>query len=300
MSTYHNPVMVKEVLEGLNINPNGIYVDLTFGGGGHSKKILDNLNKGHLYAFDQDNDAENKAGEINDTRFTFIKANAKYLKNFMLYYNIDKVNGIFADLGVSSHQIDTQERGFSTRFCADLDLDMRMNVNKKTTAKDILNNYPEKDLEKIFLEYGELYNYKQIVHLICEYRKRKRINTTFDLKNLLLENIKIPKRYEIKFLSQMFQALRIEVNDELNTLKVMLKAAYETLVKNGRLVVLSYHSLEDRIVKNFFKSKTLGDNNSTTRRFKILTPKPLQPSFEEIERNSRSRSAKLRVAELVF
>ena len=298
MSTYHNPVMVEEVLEGLNINPNGIYVDLTFGGGGHSKKILDKLNKGHLYAFDQDNDAENKAREINDTRFTFIKANAKYLKNFMLYYNIDKVNGIFADLGVSSHQIDTQERGFSTRFCADLD--MRMNVNKKTTAKDILNNYPEKDLEKIFLEYGELYNYKQIVHLICEYNKRKRINTTFDLKNLLLKNIKIPKRYEIKFLSQVFQALRIEVNDELNTLKVMLKAAYETLVKNGRLVVLSYHSLEDRIVKNFFKSKTLGDNNSTTRRFKILTPKPLQPSFEEIERNSRSRSAKLRVAELVF
>ena len=298
MSTYHNPVMVEEVLEGLNINPNGIYVDLTFGGGGHSKKILDKLNKGHLYAFDQDNDAENKAREINDTRFTFIKANAKYLKNFMLYYNVDKVNGIFADLGVSSHQIDTQERGFSTRFCADLD--MRMNVNKKTTAKDILNNYPEKDLEKIFLEYGELYNYKQIVHLICEYRKRKRINTTFDLKKLLLENIKIPKRYEIKFLSQVFQALRIEVNDELNTLKVMLKVAYETLVKNGRLVVLSYHSLEDRIVKNFFKSKTLGDNNSTTRRFKILTPKPLQPSFEEIERNSRSRSAKLRVAELVF
>ena len=298
MSTYHNPVMVEEVLEGLNINPNGIYVDLTFGGGGHSKKILDKLNKGHLYAFDQDNDAENKAREINDTRFTFIKANAKYLKNFMLYYNVDKVNGIFADLGVSSHQIDTQERGFSTRFCADLD--MRMNVNKKTTAKEILNNYPEKDLEKIFLEYGELYNYKQIVHLICEYRKRKRINTTFDLKKLLLENIKIPKRYEIKILSQVFQALRIEVNDELNTLKVMLKAAYETLVKNGRLVVLSYHSLEDRIVKNFFKSKTLGDNNSTTRRFKILTPKPLQPSFEEIERNSRSRSAKLRVAELVF
>ena len=298
MSTYHNPVMVEEVLKGLNINPEGIYVDLTFGGGGHSKKILDKLNKGHLYAFDQDNDAENKAGEINDTRFTFIKANAKYLKNFMLYYNVNKVNGIFADLGVSSHQIDTQERGFSTRFCADLD--MRMNVNKKTTAKDILNNYPEKDLEKIFLEYGELYNYKQIVHLICEYRKRKRINTTFDLKNLLLENIKIQKRYEIKFLSQVFQALRIEVNDELNTLKVMLKAAYETLVKNGRLVVLSYHSLEDRIVKNFFKSKTLGDNNSTTRRFKILTPKPLQPSFEEIERNSRSRSAKLRVAELVF
>ena len=298
MSTYHNPVMVEKVLEGLNINPNGIYVDLTFGGGGHSKKILDKLDKGHLYAFDQDNDAENKAREINDTRFTFIKANAKYLKNFMLYYNVNKVNGIFADLGVSSHQIDTQERGFSTRFCADLD--MRMNVNKKTTAKDILNNYPEKDLEKIFLEYGELYNYKQIVHLICEYRKRKRINTTFDLKNLLLENIKIPKRYEIKFLSQVFQALRIEVNDELNTLKVMLKTAYETLVKNGRLVVLSYHSLEDRIVKNFFKSKTLGDNNSTTRRFKILTPKPLQPSFEEIERNSRSRSAKLRVAELVF
>lgn len=298
MSTYHNPVMVEEVLKGLNINPNGIYVDLTFGGGGHSKKILDKLNKGHLYAFDQDNDAENKAREINDTRFTFIKANAKYLKNFMLYYNVDKVNGIFADLGVSSHQIDTQERGFSTRFCADLD--MRMNVNKKTTAKEILNNYPEKDLEKIFLEYGELYNYKQIVHLICEYRKRKRINTTFDLKKLLLENIKIPKRYEIKILSQVFQALRIEVNDELNTLKVMLKAAYETLVKNGRLVVLSYHSLEDRIVKNFFKSKTLGDNNSTTRRFKILTPKPLQPSFEEIERNSRSRSAKLRVAELVF
>lgn len=298
MSTYHNPVMVEEVLEGLNINPNGIYVDLTFGGGGHSKKILDKLNKGHLYAFDQDNDAENKAREITDTRFTFIKANAKYLKNFMLYYNVNKVNGIFADLGVSSHQIDTQERGFSTRFCADLD--MRMNVNKKTTAKDILNNYPEKDLEKIFLEYGELYNYKQIVHLICEYRKRKRLNTTFDLKNLLLENIKIPKRYEIKFLSQVFQALRIEVNDELNTLKVMLKAAYETLVKKGRLVVLSYHSLEDRIVKNFFKSKTLGDNNSTTRRFKILTPKPLQPSFEEIESNSRSRSAKLRVAELVF
>ena len=149
MEYKHYSVLLNEAIEYLNINPNGIYVDLTFGGGGHSKKILDKLNKGHLYAFDQDSDAENKAREINDTRFTFIKANAKYLKNFMLYYNIDKVNGIFADLGVSSHQIDTQERGFSTRFCADLD--MRMNINKKTTAKDILNNYPEKDLEKIFL-----------------------------------------------------------------------------------------------------------------------------------------------------
>lgn len=298
MSTYHDPVMVQEVLKGLNINPNGIYVDLTFGGGGHSKKILERLDKGHLYAFDQDNDAEIEAEKINDTRFTFIRANAKYLKNFMFYYNIAKVDGFFADLGVSSHQIDTQERGFSMRFCADLD--MRMNVNKRTTAKEIINNYPEKELEKIFLEYGELYNYKHISHIICESRKRKLINTTFNLKNLLLEKIKIPKKNEIKFLSQVFQALRIEVNDELNILKKILSSAYELLNNNGRLVVLSYHSLEDRIVKNFFKSKTLGDNNSTTRRFKILTPKPLQPSFEEIERNSRSRSAKLRVAEFIF
>jgi 16S rRNA (cytosine1402-N4)-methyltransferase len=207
----------------------------------------------------------------------------------MSYYNVDKVSGIFADLGVSSHQIDTKDRGFSFRFCADLD--MRMNINIKKTAKDVLRKYSESQLEQVFKEYGDLFNAERIAHVICQNRRRRMINTTFDLKNILLENIKIPFKYQIKFLAKVFQALRIEVNNELDNLKQVLLQIDDLLQPKGRFVVLSYHSLEDRIVKIFFK-----ENKD---KFILITKKPLTPSKEEVKDNTRSRSAKLRIYEKI-
>ena len=288
MSEYHTPVMLTEVIKHLNIRPEGIYVDLTFGGGGHSKEILKHLSTGHLYAFDQDQDAEKEAEKITHPHFTFIHANARFLRHFMTFYDISAVDGILADLGVSSHQIDDQQRGFSTRL--DAKLDMRMNTNTKLTAYDIINYYPEHDLEKIFEEYGELYCAKKLAKTICQYRKIKKIFTTSDLKDLILKNIYILPHNKVKTLSQVFQALRIEVNDELYTLEETLHYAANLLAQNGKLIVLSYHSLEDRIVKQFFHKYC---KNNT--QFEIITPKPLTPTEEEIKNNSRAHSAKMRM-----
>lgn len=283
-NNFHQPVMVKEVIENLITNKDGIYIDCTFGGGGHSKKILENLDKNaKLIGFDQDEDVVKNAENISDDRFNFIKSNFKYICNFLDYLNIDYIDGVFADLGVSSYQIDTPNRGFSTRYNGDLD--MRMNINNPKNAYDIINRYSEKDLIYIFENYGELYNSKKIAQIIIKNRYYKKIKTTDDLKEILLTNIKIPISYKNRFLAQVFQALRIEVNDELTNLEIFLNKITSKLKENGRIVVLSYHSLEDRIVKNFAKN-----NKNLTHLFQ----KPLTPSKEEISSNSRSRSAKLR------
>ena len=289
MSIYHVPVMINEVIKYLDIKPTGVYLDLTFGGGGHAREILKHLSTGKLYAFDQDKDAQGEAEKINDNNFTFIHANALFLRQFMMYYNIASLDGILADLGVSSHQIDNQERGFSTRL--ESRLDMRMNTNSKLTAYDIVNYYPEHDLEMLFRDYGELFCAKKISKAICQYRKKKNILTTNDLKNIILSETNINhNKNKIKILSQVFQALRIEVNNELNILQEWITYAISLLKTNGKLVILSYHSLEDKIVKQAF-SETC--KNSLV--FDTLTPKPITPTTEEIKNNNRAHSAKMRV-----
>lgn len=299
--TYHIPVMLNECLQYLNIQPDGIYVDVTFGGGGHSKAILQKLSdKGKLFAFDQDKDAQKNI--IQDTRFTFIASNFSYITQWLNYYGIFKVNGILADLGVSLHQFQNKERGFSYKY--NYNLDMRMNQNNKTTAADIVNNYSPQQLEKIFFEYGELKNAKKIAHLIVKYRFEKNIQTTFDL----VEAVKpaLPKVNDYPILSKIFQAIRIEVNDELGALKSFLNQTYDLLESKGRLVVLTYHSLEDKIVKHFMMNghtdKTLTPDplyGKINYPFKIITKKPVTPLEEEIKSNPQSRSAKLRCAEKI-
>ncbi len=288
--------MLKEVIESLEIKENGIYVDLTFGGGGHSKKILKNLGKdGKLYAFDQDSDAEQN--KVNDNRLVFINQNFKFLKQNLSYYNCDFVDGILADLGVSSYQIDTPERGFSTRF--DTKLDMRMNRGLDITAEDILNNYSKEELSDIFFKYSDLKNSKKIAEMITQSRQKKRISTTNDF-NYLLKSMTIEK-FKNKFYAKVYQALRIEVNNEINTLKKLLLQVPQILKKKGKVVIITYHSVEDRLVKRFFKNGTFekepskdhfGNVNLELKRdFKFLTP-----SYQEIKSNNRARSAKLRAA----
>ena len=292
--------MLDEVIDNLIEDPNGIYVDLTFGGGGHSKEIIKRLNKGHLYAFDQDKDVVQNLKDFEQyDNFTFINSNGKHIKQFLEYYDVKRINGVFLDLGISSYQIDTPERGFSTRFLGDLD--MRMNKNANLTAQIVVNEYSASRLQKIFKEYGELENSSLIVETIVDYRKKKQITTTNDLKEILLKNVKMNTRYQAKFLSKVFQAIRIEVNDELNTLKDILTSVRDILTRNDRIVVISYHSLEDRIVKNFFKCGNFNGvvdkdfyGNITTP-FKPLYKKPITPSINEIISNNRSRSARLRV-----
>ncbi len=296
---YHNPVLLEKSIEGLNINPNGIYVDVTFGGGGHSRAILHKLKDGRLVAFDQDSDSLKNI--IADDRFVLVNHNFQFLKNFLRLHNASKVNGILADLGVSSHQFDVPERGFSTRF--DAPLDMRMSLNQQIKATDIVNSYSEEELQTLFKNYGEIKNSKCFSRAIIETRKSHTINTT----NELIESIQkcFPEFKKNKFLAQVFQALRIEVNDELQTLKQLLQQADESLIPGGRLVVISYHSLEDRIVKNFIKSgnfkgvveKDFYGNPIVS--FKSITRKPIIPDEKEIENNSRARSAKLRIAEKI-
>jgi len=294
---YHNPVLLNECISGLNINPEGIYVDVTFGGGGHSREIIKHLTTGKLIAFDQDIDALNNS--INDERFVLVNHNFKFLKNFLKLHNASKVNGILADLGVSSHQFDVPERGFSTRF--DSALDMRMNQNQTLSAADIVNNYDEEELGKILKEYGEIKNYRCFVKAILETRETKQIEST----SHLIESIKkcYPQHKKNKFLAQVFQALRIEVNDEMKVLKLLLQQCEESLVSGGRLVVMSYHSLEDRLVKNFIKSANFEGKiekdfyGNPIVQFKSITRKPIVPDEEEIESNNRARSAKLRIAE---
>ena len=296
---YHNPVLLNECIDGLNINPNGIYVDVTFGGGGHSRAILERLKGGHLYAFDQDADAAKNAFE--DERFTFIPQNFRYMKNFVQLYANSKVDGILADLGVSSYQFDTPEKGFSTRF--EGRLDMRMNQNDPVDASNIVNTYEVEALAGVFSRYGELKNAMAIARDIEMARDIAPIETTTDLKNAVASHL--PKGQENKVLAQIFQALRIEVNKEMEVLEAFLSQCPDVLKPGGRLVVMSYHSLEDRLVKNFMRSgnasgeveKDFFGNQNTP--YKLITHKPIVPSDEEIARNSRARSAKLRVAEKV-
>ena len=299
---YHIPVLLHESIDGMNIHPDSICVDVTFGGGGHSREILSRLgDKGHLYAFDQDEDAINNIEA--SSKFTFIRSNFRYLKNFIKYHKVDGVDAILADLGVSSHHFDAEDRGFSFRF-EDSDLDMRMNRKGGKTAAQILNTYTEEKLADVFYLYGELKQSRRIASVIVKTRKEKPYKKTSDLLATLNSFVGRGEK-EKKILAQAFQALRIEVNEEMEVLKEMLEQALDILKPGGRLSVITYHSLEDRIVKNFFKTgnfegkveKDFFGNFETP--FKLINNKVITTSNEEEERNPRSRSAKLRVAEKV-
>ena len=300
IETYHVPVMLDECISALNIKPNGIYVDLTMGGGGHTREILKHLGpEGHLYSLDQDPDAEANAPQ--DERHTFVASNFRFLRGALRLRGVERVDGILADLGVSSHHFDTKHRGFS--FRGEALLDMRMNTRGGRTAADIVNTYTNDALAKIFAEYGELDTTWKIANCIERARKEKPITTTAEL----VEAVKpcTPPKDEAKFLTKLFQALRIELNGEIEALKMALEQSLKILNPEGRLVVMSYHSLEDRIVKNFMRS---GNSEGViekdffgraTTPFKVITRKAIAPSNDEIERNPRSRSAKLRVAERI-
>ena len=297
-TTYHVPVLLNESIEGMNLQPGGIHVDVTFGGGGHSKEILRRMDaEAHLYSFDQDEDAEKNI--VDDKRFTFVRSNFRYLYNFLRYHGVEQVDAILADLGVSSHHFDDSERGFSFRF--DGKLDMRMNKRSGMTAADVVNNYEEERLADIFYLYGELKNSRKLASAIVKARNKQAIITIGDF----LEIVKpmFGREREKKELAKVFQALRIEVNQEMEALKEMLQAATEMLKPGGRLVVITYHSLEDRMVKNLMKTgnvegKAVQDffGNVQTD-FKLINNKVIVASDEEVARNPRSRSAKLRIAE---
>lgn len=298
MTDYHNPVMLQQCIEGLNIKPDGIYVDVTFGGGGHSREILKCLGpKGRLLAFDQDSDAQNNLPK--DDRLTFIDQNFRYLKNNCRLQGAIPADGILADLGVSSHQFDQPERGFSIRF--DADLDMRMDQGGLLTAKQVVNTYSEEQLHRIFGIYGEIKNAKTLAQTLVNQRLNKSIDTVEELKKAISKLI--PKGKENKYLAQVFQALRIEVNQELEALKEFLEQTVDVLKTQGRLVVMSYHSLEDRLVKNFIaKGKFQGEVEkdffgNQIKPLESITRKAIVASEEEIKLNNRSRSAKLRIAE---
>ena len=294
---YHNPVMLDECIRGLNINPAGVYADVTFGGGGHSRAILERLTTGHLYAFDQDEDAT--ANAFDDERFTFIPQNFKYFKNFIQLYHGGQIDGIIADLGVSSHQFDTPEKGFSTRF--DGELDMRMSQTTPNDAATVVNTYDLGDLTRILTLYGEVQQAHLVASDIVRARDLDPIETTAQLKAAVQR--RLPRGKENKVLAQIFQALRIEVNQEMEALTALLTQCPDVLKSGGRLVVLSYHSLEDRLVKNFMKTGNAEGKEEKDFFGNLLTPytlitrKPMVPSEEEIEGNSRARSAKLRIAE---
>jgi 16S rRNA (cytosine1402-N4)-methyltransferase len=301
MSSYHKPVMLAECLNGLNIEENGTYVDATFGGGGHSLAILEKIKGGRLIAFDHDDDARQQAENIQSRSFTFCQANFMYLKKYLKLNGVTKVNGILADLGISSHQIDSPQRGFSTRF--DGPLDMRMDKNISKTAADVLNEYSESDLHKILGMFGELKNAKTVARLIAQNRVSKPFVRTEDLKNALKSVA--PRGKENKYFAQVFQALRIEVNDEMKALEDFLHQTGEVMEKGGRLVIMSYHSLEDRMVKNYMnKGKVFGDvekdfYGNEIKPFEAVTRKPIEATPAEIEMNKRARSAKLRIAEKI-
>ena len=295
---YHVPVLLDESVSGLDIKPGGIYVDVTFGGGGHSREILRRLPEGaHLYSFDQDADAERNIGDPNE-KFTFVRSNFRYLKNWMRYYGVDHIDGLLADLGVSSHHFDDAERGFSFRF--DAPLDMRMNKRAGQTAADILNNYDEARLADIFYIYGEMKNSRRIAAAVAKARQTAAINTTSDFLAVVEPMFK--REREKKDMARLFQALRIEVNHEMDALREMLAAATQLLAPGGRLSVITYHSLEDRIVKNVMKAGNPEGKVEQDFFGRINTPyrmveKLIIPSEEEQQSNPRSRSAKLRVAE---
>lgn len=296
--TYHIPVLMKDSVDGLNIGSAGIYVDVTFGGGGHSREILSRLDAdGHLYSFDQDADAEKNI--INDNRLTFVRSNFRYLKNWMRYYGVDHIDGLLADLGVSSHHFDDESRGFSFRF--DAPLDMRMNKRDGTTAADVVNTYDEERLADIFYLYGELKNSRKIAAALVKARAAHKIETTQDFVGAVESLFR--REREKKDMAKLFQALRIEVNNEMTALKEMLRSATELLRPGGRLSVITYHSLEDRIVKNVMKT---GNPEGKMKQdffgrietpFTLINNKVITPDDEELANNPRSRSAKLRIAE---
>ncbi len=295
---YHVPVLLKESVDGLNIGKGGVFVDVTFGGGGHSREILSRLDGGHLYSFDQDAEAEQNI--VGSEAFTFVRSNFRFLKNFMRYYGVEQIDGLLADLGVSSHHFDDSSRGFSFRF--DGELDMRMNQRAGKTAADVLNSYGEKELADVFYLYGELKQSRRLAAAVVNARKTKELRTIGDL--IEVATPLVGRDREKKDMAKVFQALRIEVNGELEALKEMLNAAVELLKPGGRLVVITYHSLEDRIVKNMMRAGNaegevekdfFGRMSSPLRMLNKVT----LPSKEEIERNPRSRSAKLRIAEKV-
>lgn len=307
--TYHVPVLLKESVDGLNIQSGGVYVDVTFGGGGHSSEILSRLDEqAHLYSFDQDADAEQNVMRsevgaerrfVDDSRFTFVRSNFRYLKNWMRYYGVESINGLLADLGVSSHHFDDESRGFSFRF--DAQLDMRMNKRAGKTAADIVNDYDEEALANLFYLYGEIKQSRRLAAAVVKARSQQRIVTTQDLLGILEPIFK--REREKKDLAKVFQALRIEVNHEMDALKEMLKSATELLKPGGRLSVITYHSLEDRIVKNIMKTGNVEGKRIQDFYGRIETPftlinnKVIVPSGNEQQENPRSRSAKLRIAE---
>ena len=294
---YHNPVLLKETVDGLNINPEGVYVDVTFGGGGHSREIIKRLgDKGRLFAFDQDSDALKNT--IDDDRFTLIHENFRYVKRFLRFHGVKQVDGVLADFGVSSHQFDVAERGFSTRFEADLD--MRMNQQSELSAFHVVNEYEEEQLKQVFLQYGELRAAPAMARLIVEYRRNEPIITSEQLKTVLRKFL--PPRHENKVLAQIYQAIRIEVNQEIEVLKEFLLQTPEVLKVGGRLSFISYHSLEDRLVKRFIRNgmfegeperDMFGNFEVPLKKVKGL----IVPTAEEIKTNNRARSAKLRIAE---
>jgi 16S rRNA (cytosine1402-N4)-methyltransferase len=300
-STYHKPVMLRECIDALNINPEGVYVDVTFGGGGHSLAILEGLKEGKLIAFDQDEDAKKQSEHIKSRSFTFCQANFRYMKKYLKLNGVTQVNGILADLGISSHQIDSPERGFSTRY--DGPLDMRMDHTGELTAAKLLNTYSEADLHKILGMYGEIKNAKTAAKMITQHRVNKSFSRTEDLKNAL-QSI-TPRGKENKYFAQVFQALRIEVNHEMQALEDFLHQCGEVMGSGGRLVVMSYHSLEDRMVKNFMnKGKVFGEVEKDfygheIKPFEAVNRKPIEATEEEVAENNRARSAKLRVAEKI-
>ena len=296
--TYHIPVLLHESIQGLNLQPKGVYVDVTFGGGGHSKEILRQMDKdSRLLSFDQDEDAERNI--VNDSRFTFVRSNFRYLHNFLRYYDVEEIDGLLADLGVSSHHFDDSERGFSFRF--DGNLDMRMNKRSGMTAADIVNTYDEEKLANLFYLYGELKNSRKLASVLVKARAKKEFVTISDF----LEVVKplFGREREKKELAKVFQALRIEVNQEMEALKEMLYAAANALKPGGRLVVITYHSLEDRMVKNIMKTGNIEGKaekdfyGNIQSPFRLVNNKVIVPSDEEINTNPRSRSAKLRIAE---
>jgi len=296
---YHNPVLLKECIEGLNIKPKGIYVDVTFGGGGHSRLILEKLNGGKLLAFDQDK--RTTQNSLNNNQFKLINANFRYLKNFLRMEGINKIDGLLADLGVSSFQFDQAERGFSIRF--EGDLDMRMNTESTLTAKEVINNYTQQELAEILYKYGELRNARIIAKKIVSSREKTKILTTSDLIDCV--SFLAPEKNKNKFLARIFQSIRIEVNDEINSLKEMLNSAVDMLDVSARLVVISYHSLEDRLVKNLVKKGNLEGNlkkdffGNPQLVLSEINSKVIVAEKQEIIKNSRARSAKLRIAEKV-
>ncbi|HVZ98098.1 MAG TPA: 16S rRNA (cytosine(1402)-N(4))-methyltransferase RsmH [Chitinophagaceae bacterium] len=297
---YHVPVMLQEVIAGLQIDPSGIYVDCTFGGGGHSRAILRHLNEnGRLIAFDQDPDARENLPE--DKRVTFIPHNFRHLQRFLRLYKISYVNGVLADLGVSGHQIDEASRGFSTRF--DAGLDMRMNPSQPADAAWIIQSYPEEKLHRLFEQYGEVTNAKTLAKCIIEARRTTPLKTINEFRQALYP---VVKGNPEKYFAQVFQALRIEVNDELNALKEMLIQIPDILTSKGRVVIITFHSLEDRMVKSFFKNESFDEERAPDlfgkpreKKLRIITKKPIRPSPLELQENPRSRSAKLRIAERV-